>query len=609
MKTPAISSIHSCIIAILLLLLPAHLSLSATRGLQISVKDATGSVENVSLYRGSYALLVGVSNYNAGWPTLPSVPKEIGEVEKLLVAKGFHVEKILDPNGLQLESGFKDFINKFGLEKDNRLLFFFSGHGHTRSEGQKGYLVPIDAPKPEEDMTGFLTKALGMNQILSWARDIESKHALFLFDSCFSGTIFTQKSAISPPPHITRLTVEPVRQFITAGSAGEEVPAISSFTPIFIEALRHGLADLNNDGYVSATELGLYLQTELPAKAEQNPQYGKIRDYDLARGDFIFTAGEKYKKTHFNPPSPSLPTPVDGSILKVSSNPSGASVFIDNIFQGSTPILLNTIKPETYEIRAEKRGFLSETKFVEIQDKRHVSIDFELIALAAEGSLTINTVPQGVALSISEYQGAYTPAMKLPAGSYTIVANKHGFVTETTTIQISEGEDFHLNITLGRDLSVATPENREQVYSTNSTAKTMDSSTVSSQKIAPVLIESEKKKSTTQPEKSSLPADVQNYIRDLTSKNNGLKRNTAKIIYRKGIRHPAVIQTVEKELLKGASRQSSDRYHIDAMAWLCNVLGNTGERKYISTLTTVKQTGSHRKIKKYAEKNIRLLQK
>lgn len=127
-----------------------------------------------------------------------------------------------------------------------------------------------------------------MSQILAWARQIEAKHALFLFDSCFSGTVFKQKSLPPVPPHISMLTARPVRQFITAGSAGEAVPANSVFTPAFIDGLEHRLADLDKDGYITGTELGVYLQGKVPQHVRQTPQFGKIIDYELSRGDFVF---------------------------------------------------------------------------------------------------------------------------------------------------------------------------------------------------------------------------------------------------------------------------------------------------------------------------------
>ena len=79
-----------------------------------------------------------------------------------------------------------------------------------------------------------------------------------------------------------------MRQFITAGGAKDQVPSRSTFTPAFVDALVLGRGDLNKDGYVSGTELGLYLQQEVPRHTRQTPQFGKIADYDLSRGDFIF---------------------------------------------------------------------------------------------------------------------------------------------------------------------------------------------------------------------------------------------------------------------------------------------------------------------------------
>ena len=127
-----------------------------------------------------------------------------------------------------------------------------------------------------------------MTRILAGARDSEANHVLYLFDSCFSGTIFKTKALPEEPPHITTALGLPVRQFITAGGAQDQVPSRSTFTPAFVDALVLGRGDLNKDGYVSGTELGLYLQQEVPRHTRQTPQFGKIADYDLSRGDFIF---------------------------------------------------------------------------------------------------------------------------------------------------------------------------------------------------------------------------------------------------------------------------------------------------------------------------------
>jgi len=117
------------------------------------------------------------------------------------------------------------------------------------------------------------------------------KHVLFLFDSCFSGSVFKTKDLPKIPAQISRAAALPVRQFITAGSANETVPAQSVFAPVFVDALRYGFADTNKDGYVTGQELGLYMWNKVPQHTEQTPQYGKIQDYQLSRGDFVFVIG------------------------------------------------------------------------------------------------------------------------------------------------------------------------------------------------------------------------------------------------------------------------------------------------------------------------------
>ncbi len=259
-----------------------------SRGL-LPVAVTTQAGQRLQLYQGSFALLIGVSDYTAGWPKLESIPEELDKLQTALEKQGFSVTRVMNPGRAALQSAFERFIDAHGYDPENRLLFFYSGHGYTRRTGgrRKGYLVPADAPNPLKDPKAFNRAALTMAQVQTWAREIEAKHALFLFDSCFSGTIFKTR-ALPVPRHISDKTARPVRQFITAGSAGEEVPAESVFLPSFIRAIE-GEGDLNGDGYVTGTELGQYLHEKvLEYDKGQTPQYGKIQDPALDEGDFVF---------------------------------------------------------------------------------------------------------------------------------------------------------------------------------------------------------------------------------------------------------------------------------------------------------------------------------
>jgi len=78
-------------------------------------------------------------------------------------------------------------------------LFYFAGHGHTLKKsygGNVGYIVPADAPLPDCDRGGFMQKAISMESFNTYARNMDAKHALFLFDSCFFGSIFALGRAV-----------------------------------------------------------------------------------------------------------------------------------------------------------------------------------------------------------------------------------------------------------------------------------------------------------------------------------------------------------------------------------------------------------------------------
>jgi hypothetical protein len=126
-----------------------------------------------------------------------------------------------------------------------------------------------------------------MKDIEAYSLRIRSKHLLMLFDSCFSGSLFSMVRAV--PEDISEKSSQPVRQYITAGAEEEQVPDKSMFKRSLVVGLE-GDADLTRDGYITGSELGLYLADKVVkyTKGKQHPQYGKINNPELDRGDFVF---------------------------------------------------------------------------------------------------------------------------------------------------------------------------------------------------------------------------------------------------------------------------------------------------------------------------------
>ncbi len=250
----------------------------------------------ILVYKKSYALVIGMSKYTKGWGELPAVGEEVKKVKTALVENGFQVFSVMNAPANELRQKIAVFIKKFGSQPDNRILIYFAGHGYTyKSEYEDGsqgigYIVPIDAPNPKAHLVGFLEKAIAMELFDIYAKQIKSDHALFIFDSCFSGSIFdTSAEKNSITERISYGTGLPTRQFIIAGQELERRSSENLFTDAFIKALQ-GRGDQNNDSYLTASELGAYLEKTISRQSQgaQNPQIGKLKSSLLNKGDFVF---------------------------------------------------------------------------------------------------------------------------------------------------------------------------------------------------------------------------------------------------------------------------------------------------------------------------------
>lgn len=265
----------------------------AQRSVEVKKTNSDGSWQVGNLYDGSYALVIGNSEYSMGWKRLGGVKSDVVAVRDVLQRHGFEVEIEENLTSDRFEPRIKKFINDHGFERNNRLIIYYAGHGHTlNSVGDKrdlGYIISADTPLPDKDPLGFRRKAVSMYAIQTFAKEIQAKHAMFVFDSCFSGKLFTQRDTDKIPPFIVEKIDHPVRQFITAGDETQTVPDESIFRKAFVRGLE-GDADRNGDGYIVGTELAEYLKEAVTNYSDrhQTPQYGLINDIDLDRGDFVF---------------------------------------------------------------------------------------------------------------------------------------------------------------------------------------------------------------------------------------------------------------------------------------------------------------------------------
>lgn len=293
---------------------------AVSRGLTVTIKksERAGAPDagTVELYGASHALVIGIDKYSNGWPRLSNAVRDAELIAAALQIRGFEVSLRKNLNSDELKSTLEEFYVVKGADPAARLFVWFAGHGHTL--GEEGFLVPADAPDPDQSpaaATQFRLKSLSLRRFGEFVRLAQSKHAYTVFDACFAGTVFNAQRA-KPPPAITHATTRPVRQFLTSGDKGQQVSDDGTFRKLFLRAIDgETRADANGDGYLTASELGLFITDRYTniTRTRQTPRSGKLADADYDRGDFVFRLASLA-----SPPAPAAAAAAPNSALDLA---------------------------------------------------------------------------------------------------------------------------------------------------------------------------------------------------------------------------------------------------------------------------------------------------
>ena len=89
-------------------------------------------------------------------------------------------------------------------------------------------------------------------------------------------------------------------------------------------------------------------------------------------------------------------------MLEVTSNPVGADLFVDGVFQGPTPQTLSGLKSGRHYVRVRQQGFVEAGQVVEVSSRRPTQVTLDLSA-TDDGELVASLVEQiGIELAESD---------------------------------------------------------------------------------------------------------------------------------------------------------------------------------------------------------------
>jgi Caspase domain len=195
----------------------------------------------------SYALVIGIGKYQS-FPQLDAPSSDAVRVRDFLRDEaGFDcIVTLTDEKATRarIETLMEDTFPSL-LGRNDRFLFYFSGHGKTRSllSGQRGYLVLSTSVRDQWDTM------IDMPRVSEWSQNVDiAKHTLFLLDACFSGLAAVQAKSGAEKMTLERL-LRPAHHMITAGVEGEESYSFggeSLFTSAFIASARGEVENISS---------------------------------------------------------------------------------------------------------------------------------------------------------------------------------------------------------------------------------------------------------------------------------------------------------------------------------------------------------------------------
>ncbi len=220
------------------------------------------------------ALLIGVSEYEPGLNPLPAAVKDVEAMRRVLVHPemgGFaeaDITLLKNPQRQEMEEAiYRLFTNR---QKDDLLLFYFSGHG-IKDESGRLYLSTRSTRK--ENGRLFEPSAVAASTLHERINKSKSERQVLILDCCFSGAIaqgLTVKAdgSVNVQEHLggkgrAILTASTSTQY----SFEQEGSELSVYTRYLVEGIEKGAADQDGDGWISVDELHEYASIKVTEAA------------------------------------------------------------------------------------------------------------------------------------------------------------------------------------------------------------------------------------------------------------------------------------------------------------------------------------------------------
>ncbi|MEW6490958.1 MAG: tetratricopeptide repeat protein [Cyanobacteriota bacterium] len=304
--------------------------------------------QSESGFANSYAVVIGINDYHSGVPPLRTAVNDAQKIAEILESE--HEYTLISPSKPASQIENKAWLDenatlenlnallktlKETVGSDDRLLFYFAGHGIALNseDGPQGFLIPQDAKPGVMNRNTYLS----MSQLRKVLAELPCRHCLIILDCCYSGAFrWSNTRQFGHVREIFRdnfdlFINDPAWQVITS-SAHDQTAADemvlennrdfgnaehSPFAIALMKALRDEAADTYppakddkpaGDGIITADELYQYVRYQIELEtAQRNKRQTPglwIVDEKHDKGVYVFLT-KHFDKTKL-PPAPTL---------------------------------------------------------------------------------------------------------------------------------------------------------------------------------------------------------------------------------------------------------------------------------------------------------------
>ena len=272
------------------------------------------------------ALLIGVSEYEPGLNSLPAAVKDISALGKVLkdpeLGNFDSVEILPNPDRQTMESAIETLLEN--RTKEDLVVLFFSGHGIKDHDYNKLHFATRITRKNNQGrlIVSSAVAARFVHDLINSPSNRQLKRLVIILDCCFSGAFDPALSAKDGGSIDLQAELGAEGRIVLTASdstqyAFEQKGAdLSIYTRYLVQGIETGLGDLDEDGWVSVSELHDYAARQVQQAAPlMTPQLITLRgnitknfDIKLAKAKLTDPKLKFHKKvTEYAPDGQILP--------------------------------------------------------------------------------------------------------------------------------------------------------------------------------------------------------------------------------------------------------------------------------------------------------------